>query len=754
MVMPGPVPAATQEVAIVNGSPEEEQFFTLVDTYLSARDRPRVRKAYDFAQRKHGDQRRKSGELFFTHPRTVAYYLAEYRLDAPALMAALLHDVAEDTRVSVAEIRRRFGAEVSRLVDGVTKLKEVTSRNGRGREMTTEEVRDATLHKLFEAMTADERVIIIKLFDRLHNLRTIDALPPAKQQQKARETLMVYAPLANRLGIWRLKSELEALSLRALDSAAYQAIKQQLESQFHKQQADYAAITSQIIECLVGQDVGVVNVLPNPQSIYTVYQSLAATSAPPRNADSTLRVVVLLEDIPSCYLALGLLHHLWRPVPGKFDDYIALPRDNLYRSLHTTVIHSSGQPLKIRFRTVAMNEVSEIGVLARWVYASAPLWSREIDDRVEALFANVRENIRLEPQNVSAGVKGVVEDVFRKQIMVYTPRGDVIELPQGATPVDFAFTIHTEVGNQCQMAYVNEKPYPLNKPLHDGDRVRIVKSGWARPQRTWLDEDLGFLTTGRARAPVRRWFRRLPRKIAVAEGKKLLQDELKMLGLEEKSPDEVALLFGFDQPQGLYYALGRAELLPTTVATHVLAEDWYLEPLRNVGSVVHTETGEEFVITNASYRHLRLCRACNARPGDPIVGFLRSDGGVTVHREECYTLRPDPLAERVIKLDWGKEGIQGVRVVTVQINVYDRTGLLFEIAELLRDENINIAAIYTPPGPGEGKLQVVLDLEVVSPRQLVRVLHRAHALVNVYSVYCLPKERSGTAAIPTRYLPE
>jgi GTP pyrophosphokinase len=318
--------------------------------------------------------------------------------------------------------------------------------------------------------------------------------------------------------------------------------------------------------------------------------------------------------------------------------------------------------------------------------------------------------------------------------MVYTPRGDVIELPQGATPIDFAYAIHTEVGNQCQTAYVNEQPYPLSKPLRDGDRVRVVKSGWARPHRTWLDEDLGFLTTGRARSQVRRWFRRLPELLAVTEGRKILRDELELLGLGEYSTEEVSSLFGIEQTNEFFHLLGRAELLPTTVATQVLTQEWHQEPLRDIGSIVHNKAGQEYVITDGRGRRLRLCQACNARPGETILGFLRSDGGVTVHRTGCYTLRPDPMFARTIKLDWGKEGEHLVRQVTVQIDVYDRAGLLFEIAELLRDENVNITSVNTPASEVDGTMRVVLEMEIASPRKLVRILHQAQGLVNVYDV--------------------
>jgi GTP pyrophosphokinase len=734
-----PVDSGTFEAGLLYVSLDGHEFFDRIGAYLNPQDQLRVREAFEIARREHGDQRRQSGELFFTHPLTVAYYLANYRLDADALVAALLHDVAEDTLVSIDQIKELFGSEVGQLVDGVTKLKEVTAGVAQGRQLTPEEIQDVSLHKMFQAMTVDVRVVLIKLFDRLHNMRTIKALPIEKQRRKAQETLSVYAPLANRLGIWNLKTELEALSLQVLDNDAYCRIKRTLDYQFHKRQASYTIISKKIIQHLQENGINVVNVIPNPESIYSVYLALGGDSLQFENVESPRRMVVLVEDVATCYLALGHVHQLWRPVPRKFDDYIAVPRENLYRALHTTVIYSDGQILKLRFRSVAMNEVSEIGVLARWVYARTPMWTREIAERVEALFENVTENIQFEPQDFSTGVKGIVEDVFRQQVMVYTPRGDVIELPKGATPVDFAYAIHTEVGNQCLMAYVNERPYPLNKPLSDGDRIRIVKSGWARPQRNWLDEDLGYLTTSLARSKARRWFRRLPEPLAIAEGRKILQDELKLLGVPKYSHQTVADQLGFRETRELYHAFGRAELLPTTAATQVLMEEWHKGPLRHIGSTVQSDSGQEYVVTNAGGRKLRLCRACNALPGDNIVGFLRSDGGVTIHKEGCYTLRPDPMADRTIKLNWGQVGQDAVRIITIQIDVFDRSGLLLDIAELLRDENVNIAAISTQPKGDNGKVRVILDLEIANPRQLVRILHRAHALVNVYAVRCLRK---------------
>ncbi|MFW6182398.1 MAG: RelA/SpoT family protein [Chloroflexota bacterium] len=717
-------------------SPDGATFFDLINTYLGAEDRRHVREAFELARQEHGDERRKSGELFFTHPLTIAYYLAQYHLDAPALMAALLHDVVEDTRVSVDEITARFGSEVGRLVDGLTKFERVTD-DAAEQTLSREEERDATLHKLFGVMTDDVRVGIIKIFDRLHNMRTIKATSQSTQERKAEETLAVYAPLANRLGMWDVKNDLEALSLEVLDPDAYHYIRQRLEQLRHQHQLTFSKISHEIAEHLTRADISVVDIRLSPENIYTVYQS----SRPNRRRrnrfkiDSTLRLAVVVDDIPSCYLALGEIHQMWRPVPGTFDDYIATPRDNLYRALHTTVVHSSGQRIKVRFRTAAMNVLSEIGVLARWVRLGVPLWSSEIADRVDALVDNISETINLEPQDPRVGVQGVVQDVFRDQIMVYTPAGDVKELPQGATPLDFAYMIHSEVGDQCRVALVNDQPASLNEPLQSGDRVQIVKRGSA-PQRIWLDEDLGYLTTNRARAHVRRWFRRLSEEAAVREGRRLLENELSMLGMADFPHEQVATLLEQESVTDLYHTLGRAELLPTTVSTQVLEQSWDQVPCHYIGSTVRAEDGEEFIINNAGSRPLQLCRTCQPRPDDRIIGFARRDGRITVHKEECARIPLDPLSDRTLKLEWGTEETSEVRRFTAQVETYDRPGLLFEITELLQGEGINLPMVYAETNNDHATL--VLDLEVTTARQLVRVLHRIQALVNVYSVRSVP----------------
>ncbi|MDX1663840.1 MAG: HD domain-containing protein [Candidatus Promineifilaceae bacterium] len=721
-------------------------FFDLIKTYLDPEDRARVRQAFELARQEHGEERRKSGELFFTHPLTVAYYLAQYQLDAPALMAALLHDVVEDTRISVSEIESTFGSEVGRLVHGLTKFQAVAADVETG-SLSKEAERDATLHRLFAVMTDDVRVGIIKLFDRLHNMRTIGATSPSSQRRKAEETLAVYAPLANRLGMWKLKNELEGRSFAILKPDLYETISRRLDQIYHQQQPFFATTSHEIAAHLTQADIFINELFLAPENPYTVYQdSLKSANSSARfQVDETPRIVVVLSDIPSCYQALGHLHQLWRPVPNSFDDYIASPRDNLYRSLHTTLTHSSGRRVKVRLRTRAMSILSEIGVLARWVHVGMPLWSEELGRRVDALIANISDNINVEPNDFTVGVQGVVEEVLRRnQIVVYTPKGDAKELPQGATPLDFAYTIHSEVGDQCRAALVNDRPVPLNTTLKDGDRVQIVKRGHA-PQRVWLDEDLGFITTHRARAQVRRWFRRLSSEVAVHEGQRLVEDELAMLGLSDYSHEVIASWLGYEWVQEFYHAVGRAELLPTAVATEILERTWHEGPTRQIGSPITTDNGVQLTIAHANGRQLHLCRTCNPGPDDEIVGHVLGNGKVTVHKEGCRMVPIDPFSARTLKLKWVDEELATVRLFTLRIDVYDRSGLLKDIAELIHNEDINIPAVHAESE--DGQAEVLLDLEVVSPRQFVRLLHRTLALVNVFSVTCLSRNGDGPAQL-------
>ena len=409
---------------------DAEQLFTLTSTYLDSTDRLQIMEAFEFARRKHGAQRRMTGELFFTHPLTVATYLAGYRLDAAAISAALLHDIAEDTFISIEQISDQFGSEVARLVDGVTKLKEVTRGVAKDRALTPEEVQQATLQKLLQAMTADVRVVIIKLFDRLHNMRTIHGMAPHRQRAKAEETLSVFAPLAYRLGMWNVKSELESLSLQVLQPHVYESINAELERLVRAQAPLFEIVREQILECLTENNLPVVDVRMSPENIYTVYRDLEKQDTGFRDVDRMLRITVLLEDPIHCYTALGYIHHLWPAVPKRFDDYISVRRENLYQSLHTTLVHTDGQPIKVRLRTVDMERIAQMGVLAKWYYAGTPLWSAGLATRVKEFFNSIYKSISLEPTAPAAGAPARLQGV----LVTATEIARLVEHWRTATP--------------------------------------------------------------------------------------------------------------------------------------------------------------------------------------------------------------------------------------------------------------------------------------------------------------------------------
>jgi len=716
----------------------ERQFFTRIEAYLMPAEIGKVKEAFCLAKQAHGDARRKSGELFFSHPLTVALYLADYKLTLSALIAALLHDVAEDTRVKIAEIEQQFGPEVSLLVDGVTKLKDVNIGISKDelRKLSPQEISAQSLHKLFDFTSRDVLVVLIKIFDRLHNMRTIRFMRPDKQVQKAQETLAVFAPMANRLGMWAIKSELESLSLQVLDPKGHGIFNAHLQKTAAQHAAIMPAIENEIREHLLQNGVQVIDVAYYPRQIYSLYRDVQQNGGNYEGIEATMRLAVLVKDELTCYTALGCLHQLWPPVPNKFDDYIAVPRDNLYQSLHTTIVHESGQPIKIRLRTVAMNIVAEIGVLARWQYQDSLYWLTAVSDRVDAFLANIEENINLEPNDVGFGVHGVVDNLLQDQIRVYTPHGEVRELRKGATPIDFAYAIHTVIGNQCRSAYVNGRQVPLNYPLRDGDQIRIERREMDKPQRVWLDEDLGYIVTTRAKVGIRRWFRRLPKEKLLADGRKLLFDELKLLGFPDFPHPTLATLFEFPHPNDLYRALGLADLLPTTLSTKVATLTWDTWPTIKKGQTVRSAIGEEYVIIHAEGRNVRLCRVCNPQPGERIVGFLRRDESITVHKFECYRLHEGPLGGGALKLEWGNSQPSEVRLVSIQIEVLDRTGLLNDITGLLSRGKINIDHIAMSRQSQNKQLMVVVEID--SPRQLIRILHQIMALNNVANVISVP----------------
>ncbi len=721
-------------MTLITVSADSHELFDRIRDYLPDEDFERVFAAYAYATEKHADQRRKSGEAYITHPASVAYYLANYHVDSAALIAALLHDVAEDTPASISEIEALFGSDVAQIVDGVTKFKHSSQQSRDQSKSDEDEAHTATVRKLFQFMTRDVRVVMIKLFDRLHNMRTIGSMPQHKKERIARETLDIYAPLAYRLGIWDVKNELERLSFQIINPVAFEEVTLQLNNRRASQNLFIEGVCQRIEHQLRDHHVKVVTVAPSPRNAYTLYKKNQGRN-PYNIVDNIPRILVILPDKISCYAALGLIHELWKPTPSDFHDYIARPRDNLYRALHTTVRHENGQEMKFRLRSEAMAILSDIGVLARWANIGrdmSPEMAEEMAEHVSSLFANIESNISAEDSGTA--VQNVMADILGSQITVYTPKGDQRELPIGATALDFAFKIHTQVGTTAHRARVNGNLMPLNVELHDGDMVEILRRSQAT-QRFWLDEELGFLKMGSTRSALRRHFRRMPERLAEQQGRSLLDAELKMIGLPDYSHAEIADLMGFDEPIALYYELGRADILISEVARRVLSVGWWFTgPTKQIGRKVSSSDSEEFIILGATDVHekLHLCGNCKPRPGMPIRGYIRRSQRVTVHRLDCHLLAADAQADKLLDLHWGEEGSGEVREAALQIEVYDRPNLLFEITDMLREEHVNISWINTPVIAG--RMRVDLCLEVSSSRQLVSLLHRIKSLLNVLSV--------------------
>ncbi|MCK5921920.1 MAG: bifunctional (p)ppGpp synthetase/guanosine-3',5'-bis(diphosphate) 3'-pyrophosphohydrolase, partial [Methylococcales bacterium] len=526
--------------------PDGELLFSEAAEYLPLDDVAQLRAALAFATTHHAGQMRKTGEPYISHPLTVAYYMAQHRRDTVALIAALLHDVAEDTLVSLPEIEARFSKSVSDLVKGVTKFEQKADDIARDGLYTKEQVNERTIFGLLGAMKDDIRGLIIKLFDRLHNLETMGIMSPKSRKRKTYEVFNIYAPLANRFGMWSIKSKLERMSFALENPRMFERVEAQMVQLRRVQEPLFRQVKVDLGRKLQQMGVDVKEIFFTPGNIYNVYQEMQQRGHGNRWFGRELRMVVVVNEKDACYQALGAAHTLYKPVHGKFDDYIALPRDNLYRSLHTTIVHSGGKKVKIRFRTPAMDILSRHGVMSLWLGPHTEGWSEEmaadVNKQIAALLVNIGKNI---DDGSEAGVQPFINQFFGPQIGVHTPKGDIIELSVNATPIDFAYRIHTDVGHGCRSAVVNGIPVPLNTRLKNGDQVEIHKVDYGSPPRIWLDEDLEFVHMSSHRSEIRRWFRKLPDNKTVHEGKEILETELAMLGLAEIPHANVAGWLGY-----------------------------------------------------------------------------------------------------------------------------------------------------------------------------------------------------------------
>jgi GTP diphosphokinase / guanosine-3',5'-bis(diphosphate) 3'-diphosphatase len=710
-----------------------------VASYLSDADLDVVQRAIEFAETAHGPQMRASGEPYITHPIAAARTLADLHLDSQCIAAALLHDVVEDTAVDLEDIEKDFGREIAMLVDGVTKLDRLDLMPEAHKSMAKEEEQAENLRKMFLAMAEDLRVVLVKLADRLHNMETLVSLPPEKQIRIARETMDIYAPLANRLGIWEIKSRLEDLAFRYLDPLAYattaSAVQEDRDERLRYVERVVEALKAHLAEHGIEAEV-----FGRPKHLYSIWHKTEDRGAPIAQIYDIFAVRVIVDTVSDCYSALGLVHGFWHPLPGQFDDYIASPKESLYQSLHTTVVALDTKPVEVQIRTHEMNQVAEYGVAAHWRYKEG----RKQDTKFDTKVAWLRQLMDWQKDLVGAQdfVDSLRTDMFQDQVYVFTPKGEIKELPAGGTPLDFAYRIHTEIGHACVGAKVNGRLVALNRPLQNGDIVEIVTSKSSRgPSRDWLMPALGFTKSAHAREKIRQWFRKQERDENVIRGRELVDRELRRLGLSDVKLDDVAIAFGYDDIEDFLAAMGYGDINPQQMANKLSASTPAPEPaFKPISIPLPTATGAVRV-HGAGDLLTRLARCCTPVPGDAIVGFITRGRGITVHRVDCASVRNEDEPERLVAVDWGGTG-KGTFPVTMRINAYDREGLVRDIAAVVADEGISMTGMNVSVQRDQTAL-FVASMDVPSLEKLSRVMARIEAVRDVMSVQ---REVSGKSA--------
>ncbi|APU14279.1 MULTISPECIES: RelA/SpoT family protein [Actinoalloteichus] len=697
--------------------------------------------AYDVAEEKHRSQRRKSGDPYITHPLAVATILAELGMDTTTLVAALLHDTVEDTDYSLDRLRTDFSDEIAHLVDGVTKLDKV--KLGAAAEAET-------IRKMVIAMARDPRVLVIKLADRLHNMRTMRFLPPEKQARKARETLEVLAPLAHRLGMATVKWELEDLAFAILQPKKYDEIVRLVANRAPSRDTYLRGVVSQLTDNLNSARL-VARVEGRPKHYYSIHQKMIVRGRDFDDIHDLVGVRILVDEVRDCYAAMGVVHALWQPMPGRFKDYIAQPRFGVYQSLHTTVIGPDGKPLEVQIRTHEMHRTAEYGIAAHWRYKETKGNNGSGTSAVEVdEMAWMRQLLDWQREAADPGdfLESLRYDLATREIFVFTPKGDVITLPTGSTPVDFAYAVHTEVGHRCIGARVNGRLVALERELENGEVVEIFtsKAEGAGPSRDWLS----FTASPRARAKIKQWFAKERREEAIESGKEAIARELRRVGLplqrlvSADSLGAVARELHYTDISTLYAAVGEHHSSAKHVVTRLMAlvggEEHAEEELaeRSTPSTMHhrrrATADAGVVVKDAGDVWVKLARCCTPVPGDEILGFVTRGGGVSVHRTDCTNadeLRATP--ERLLPVEWAPSS-SSVFLVAIQVEALDRHRLLSDVTKILADERVNIlsASVTTT----RDRVAVSrFSFEMGDPKHLGHVLKAVRNIEGVYDVY-------------------
>ncbi|MBN1581714.1 MAG: bifunctional (p)ppGpp synthetase/guanosine-3',5'-bis(diphosphate) 3'-pyrophosphohydrolase [Anaerolineae bacterium] len=691
-----------------------------------------IRQAYEKAEQAHKGQAHDSGQDYIQHSLNVAYTLSELQLDAPAIAAGLLHGVVDDAGMSNQEIEKEFGPKIALLVRGMTKLAEVKERSGDEYDPQRRTEKDAeNLRNMLVTAAEDPRVLLIRLADRLHTMRTLRAIQDVERRRRiAQETLDIFVPLANRLGIYRIKWELEDLGFRHVNPQAYHEIAQNLNERRETLERQIKMLVKTIGEALEKEGIANTQIGGRTKHIYSIYRKMERKDLPFDEIYDIRAIRIIVDTIPECYHALGIVHSLWRPETNGFDDYIAAPKDNSYQSLHTNVRLPDGKPLEIQIRTSEMHEVAEKGIASHWMYKEG---GRQQDELLQKKVAWLKSLLSPSDneEDPEAFVDVVKSDVFKEQVYVFTPMGKPIDLPAGSTPIDFAYAVHTEVGHRCRGAKINGRLVSLDYRLQTGDQVEILTTKRGGPSRDWLNADTDYAHTTRAKQKIRQWFRLQAREQNIERGRALVEKELRRLSLDIK-PAQVARLFRLDNPDEFFARTGTGDIQPSTIATKLAEslteeeEKWDLppsepKPVPTLGTGIRVKNVGDLLTT--------MARCCHPVPGDEIIGYVTRGRGVTIHRRDCPNVLSTPDPERLIQVSWGTD--VETFPVQVRIRAYDRTKLLRDIGEVFGNEDVSLVSADIETQKKENLATFSMVLQVTDIAQLSRVLAKLEGLPNV-----------------------
>ncbi|MFV0617750.1 MAG: RelA/SpoT family protein [Megasphaera sp.] len=720
---------------------KDVEFKHLIDTihtYLPQAKCDDVTKAYNLAEEAHKDQRRVSGEPYILHPLAVAQILADMKIDTTTITASLLHDVVEDTSYTLEDIKKMFGKEVAFLVDGVTKLSRLNYR-------TKEDQQLNSMRKMFLAMAKDVRVVVIKLADRLHNMRTLRYMRSDKQKRIAQETLEIFAPLAHRLGIFNIKWELEDLSFRYLEPDKYYDLVDQMKQKRHVREE----IVNEAIDVLKKalDDAHIhCEINGRPKHFYSIYKKMKKDNRDLSQVYDLFAIRVIVDDVKDCYGVLGIVHSLWKPLPYRFKDYIAMPKPNNYQSLHTTVIGTRGQPVEIQIRTWEMHRIAEYGVAAHWRYKEGnQTANKDAFDEKMGWLRNLLE--WQDTSNPKEFVNALKLDAFSDEVFVFSPRGDVIDLPQGSIPIDFAYRIHTDVGHRCVGAKINGKIVPLDYKLKNGDIVEIITSKVGKPSLDWLN----IVGSSESRSKIRSWFKKENREENIAKGLDALERECKRLGHDWKAINvggrlgRVAKQMNAGSEDDLVAAVGYGGFAVNTVLIKLLElhkKDLQkqeektnslaaLEKLKTKKPVKHNGTG--ILVKGEPGLLVRLAKCCSPVPGDPIIGFITRGRGVSVHRADCPNVTHSQNdVDRLIDVEWDYDGNERFEV-NMEIVAYDRTGIMAEIMATLAEMKISILSVNAKTSDTKN-VTIHMGISIKDLAQFEFVATKIRRLKDVYAV--------------------